>query len=201
MYVPRILKPENTIVVSSYVKKYSFATLVSLKDGIAASHIPLSWHYDTEQSYISWHIFKANQLSHNFDGEHEILAIFINSHAYISSSCYDHVNVPTWNYIAVHHSTAQKIGDQELYQSIEHMVKKYESNRPNRFKFIDFSNKELKAHHNGLIGFRMIINRVKATYKLSQNRKDRDYREIISPLKQFGTELEQGIANEMEMLR
>ena len=190
------------MVASSYVKKYSFATLVSQKEGLTASHIPLSWHDDSEQAYITGHLSKANPLASSFDGEHELLAIFMSSHAYISSSWYDHVNVPTWNYIAVHiYGNAQKIDEQELYQSIEHMVEKYESNRPNRFKLSDFSDKELKAHLNGLIGFRMSINRVEAAYKLSQNRKDRDYSEIISQLRQSGTDLEQAIANEMEILR
>lgn len=202
MYVPRIFKPENTIVVSSYVKKYSFATLVSQKEGLTASHIPLSWHEDSEQVYITGHLSKANPLASSFDGGQELLAIFMNSHAYISSSWYDHVNVPTWNYIAVHiYGNAQKIDEQELYQSIEYMVEKYESNRPNQFKLSDFSDKELKAHLNGLIGFRMSINRVEAAYKLSQNRKDKDYSEIISQLRQSGTDLEQAIANEMEILR
>jgi transcriptional regulator len=36
-----------------------------------------------------------------FYGNDEVLA-FSGPHSYISSSWYDHENVPTWNYIAVH---------------------------------------------------------------------------------------------------
>ena len=42
---------------------------------------------------------------------------------------------------------------------------------------------------------------VEAAYKLSQNRKDRDYKEIISQLRQGGSDLELAIAQEMEELR
>ena len=54
---------------------------------------------------------------------------------------------------------------------------------------------------NGLVGFRISIDRVEAAYKLSQNRKDHNYKEIISQLRLGGTDLELAIAQEMEELR
>ncbi len=124
------------------------------------------------------------------------------SHAYISSSWYDHVNVPTWNYIAVHiYGKAEKIEGEELINSISDLVDQYEEGRKGRFRLSQFSESERRAHLNGLVGFRMSIDRVEAAFKLSQNRKENDYQEIIRQLQESGIQLDQSIAEEMKKLK
>jgi transcriptional regulator len=49
----------------------------------------------------------------------EVLVIFNGPHTYISSSWYDHENVPTWNYIAVHvYGTVKLIEGESLRHSL-----------------------------------------------------------------------------------
>ena len=44
------------------------------------------------------------------------MIIFPGPHAYVSSSWYDHENVPTWNYIAVHvYGKIKIIEGEQLY--------------------------------------------------------------------------------------
>ena len=61
--------------------------------------------------------------------------------------------------------------------------------------------KELQAHLNGLIAFEISIDRIDAAYKLSQNRSDRDYQEIIERLRASGDPLDQAIAEDMKKMR
>lgn len=202
MYVPKIYKPKNPEIVYSYIEKNAFATLVTQGNGLLASHIPLLLEHGPDGAYLSGHVAKANGIVEQLQGDQEFLAIFMEQHAYISSSWYDHINVPTWNYIAVHiYGKATILTGDDLYESIDHMVNKYESGRKDRFSLKDFGEQELAAHLSGLVGFRMSIDRIEAAYKLSQNRKDHDYKEIISQLTQSGTDLELAIAQEMEQLR
>ena len=202
MYVPKIYKPKDPEVVYSYIQKNSFATLVTQGEGLLASHIPLLLEESEQSNYLTGHVSKANEIIDQLKDGQQVLAMFMEHHAYVSSSWYDHVNVPTWNYIAVHiYGTATLLSGDDLYHSIENMVNKYESGRKDRFHLKDFGQEELNAHLNGLVGFRISIDRVEAAYKLSQNRKDHNYKEIISQLRLGGTDLELAIAQEMEELR
>lgn len=202
MYVPKRYRPKDPQVVYSYIEKYAFATLVTQGQRLIASHIPLLLEQGDGDPYLSGHVSKANEILDQLKDGQEVLATFMEHHAYISSSWYDHVNVPTWNYIAVHvYGRATLLTGEDLYHSIENMVNKYESGRTDRFRLKDFGQQELDAHLNGLVGFKISIDRVEAAYKLSQNRKDRDYKEIISQLRQGGSDLELVIAQQMEELR
>ena len=202
MYVPKIYKPKDPEVVYSYIEKNAFATLVTQGEGLLASHIPLLLEKSEQSNYLTGHVSKANEIIDQLKDGQQVLAMFMEHHAYVSSSWYDHVNVPTWNYIAVHiYGTATLLSGDDLYHSIENMVNKYESGRKDRFHLKDFGQEELNAHLNGLVGFRISIDRVEAAYKLSQNRKDHNYKEIISQLRLGGTDLELAIAQEMEELR
>ncbi len=202
MYVPKIYKPSNPEVVYSYIEKNAFATLVTQGEGLIGSHIPLLLEKSEHGNYLTGHVSRANEIIDQLKDGQEVLAMFMAHHAYVSSSWYDHINVPTWNYIAVHiYGTATLLSGDDLYHSIENMVNKYESGRKDRFRLKDFGQEELNAHLNGLVGFRISIDRVEAAYKLSQNRKYHNYKEIISQLRLGGTDLELAIAQEMEELR
>ena len=118
-----------------------------------------------------------------FRQNEEVLAIFMNTHAYVSSSWYDHVNVPTWNYVAVHvYGSITIVEGEDLVNALRQMVDQYENDRPDRFQLEDMDDAILEAHVNGLIGYEIKINRVEAAHKLSQNRNDKDYKNITSNL-------------------
>lgn len=204
MYVPSMFTAKSLKDVETYIKKNSFATLISQGAGgrPIGTHIPLQYVEKGGEEFLYGHIAKANQQKLSFDKEQDLLAIFMETHAYISSSWYDHVNVPTWNYIAVHvYGKARVITGKELYRSIDSLVNEFESKRPNRFHLSDFGEEELSAHLNGLIGFEMTVDQVEASYKLSQNRKDEDYFEIIKQLEATGDSLSMHIADEMKKNR
>lgn len=204
MYVPSMFSAKSLKDVEAYMKKNSFATLISQGAGgrPIGTHIPLQYVEKRGKEFLYGHIAKANQQKLSFDEDQNLLAIFMETHAYISSSWYDHINVPTWNYIAVHvYGKARIITGKELYESIDNLVNEYESDRPNRFHLTDFDEEQLDAHLNGLVGFEMSVDQVEASYKLSQNRKDEDYFEIVKQLEATGDALSIHIADEMKKNR
>lgn len=203
MWVPKPFEPKNPELVLQHIQKNSFATLVG-HDGhkSIASHIPLMLSKIEQKNVLYGHVSIANELKNCFDGKHEILAIFMQTHSYISSSWYDHINVPTWNYIAVHvYGHAEKISGQELYKSIETLVDAFEEDRPERFHLADMSEKMMNDHFRGLVAFRMYVDRIEAAYKLSQNRDDKNQDAIIEKLMFEGDPLSVEIAREMKMNR
>lgn len=204
MFIPPMYKCQSAADAKSYIQHNGFATLVATIQGKnIASHVPLYYvKKSDDQEFLYGHVSAVNELRHGLDGSTKLLAIFMEHHAYISSSWYDHVNVPTWNYTAVHvYGTARVLKEEELLHSIDELVRIYETPSEKPFHSSHMSHKELHAHLNGLIGFEMKIENVEAAWKLSQNRDDKNYFEIIRRLRERDDQLSHAIADEMERLR
>ena len=204
MYVPSIHNANDPSDVYDYIRANGFATLVSEHEGKQmATHLPLMLNQDKHGDYnLLGHIAVANEQKVSFDEQKEVLAIFMEQHAYVSSSWYNHVNVPTWNYVAVHaYGPATIISGKELYSAMSQLVDQYEDGRPERFNMTDMSEEMMKAHLKGVVGFSIKIERIESSYKLSQNRKDEDYKNVIDQLEKTGDKGSQDIAQQMKKLR
>jgi transcriptional regulator len=126
------------------------------------------------------------------------LAFFSGPHSYISSSWYNHENVPNWNYIAVHVYGKNKIIEGEaVIASLKKLVDKYEGKSENPIRVEDLSQKTM-MQTRGIVAFEIEITEIQATKKLSQNRDDFNYKNIISELEKTGENQSVTIANEMK---
>ncbi|NNL91281.1 MAG: FMN-binding negative transcriptional regulator [Saprospiraceae bacterium] len=203
MYVARKNHAPSNNAVIEFVKKYSFATLIShVNDKMNAVHLPLEITQISESLILSGHVAKANPIANAIQKELNVLVIFSEPHAYISSSWYDHVNVPTWNYIAVHCQGEFKvISEKEVLDGLNKMVEHYESGRKDRYHISDMPDDMLQAHLNGLVGFEIKVEKSIANFKLSQNRNDLNYNNIIENLIHSDNQLEREIGQEMRSLR
>jgi len=204
MYIPKKFEAPSVQAVEQFIKENGFATLVGYDNGIPiATHTPLMIAEDVDgDKKIIGHISVANPQAICFDGEQEMMAVFMEHHTYISSSWYDHINVPTWNYIAVHvYGKVSKIEGEDLYHFLEKLTNKYEGDSPSAFKVKDMPEDMMANQMKGIVGFEMDVTKVEASYKLSQNRDDKNYKEIIRKLEERGDEFSMKIAAEMSKLR
>jgi len=203
MYVPKYFEAPSVDSVRSFIEKHSFCVLVGSQDGQPiATHIPLMLQIDGDEEYLEGHIARGNLQQVLFDSQQPLMAIFRDHHSYISSSWYKHVNVPTWNYIAVHITGKARIVEgEELLASIERLVQAYETNDETGFKLEQMPKEMLDRDLKGIVGFKMSIEKVEAAFKLSQNRDDEDYANIISKLIASGDPMSKLIADEMAKLR
>jgi transcriptional regulator len=188
MYIPKKHKAPDRASEIEYIRKNGFATLVSLQSGSPiATHLPLYLHQDEGSNSLWGHIAKGNPQTTAIKDGAEVLAIFMNTHSYVSSSWYDHINVPTWNYIAVHVYGKLKIMEGEaLITNMRSLVHKYEDGRQNRYHLEDMPPSELQANLNGIVGFELSMDRVESAFKLSQNRDDQDFKSVVANLKKDG---------------
>src|SRR5581483_6442728 len=143
----------------------------------------------------------ANKLWRAFDSTKEVLLIFGGPNTYISPTWYSHLNVPTWNYIAVHlYGTPRLIdGGPELTDILSRLIKRYETKSDYRLESLprDFVEKEMR----GTMGFQVKVTRVEANFKLSQNRNDEDYANVVRQLEARRDEQSVAVANEMRKNR
>ncbi len=156
---------------------------------------------DPENKYIETHISKANPQARLLKDGDEVLCDFLGAHAYISSSWYDHINVSTWNYEAVQiHGKVQLMTHDELYKHLEKLTAKYESFQKCPVMVKDMGKEFVEKEMKGAFGLKVIPTEIFIKQKLSQNRKEHDYENIISELKQTG-ENGRKIAEKMKLIK
>lgn len=186
MYIPKHFKVTDFDEVREFIQKNSFGTIVTTDQGKPmATHLPLALRKLGDDTYLTGHMAKANSQVSTFEAAHDpVLVMFQGPHAYISSSWYNHENVPTWNYQSVHvYGTARIMSEQELEEDLRLVLQKYERYRKNAVLWENLS-PQTKQQIKGIVGFKIKIQEVQATYKLSQNRNEEDYDNIIEKLKE-----------------
>ena len=199
MYIPDIYKNENREEVKDFLNKNSFGILINQTNGkLCATHIPLELDNNKNGKQVLYgHISIENPQWNGFLDNDEILAVFSGPHSYISSSWYDHENVPTWNYIAVHiYGKIKIIEGEAVVESLKKLVDKYEKSSENPVRVEDFSKKTM-MQTRGIVAFEIEITEIQSVKKLSQNRDVKNYDSIISKLEKTGETNSIAIAKEM----
>jgi len=187
MYIPKYFKNEDAAEISQFIKENGFGLLVSQNVAkLTATHLPLMLDKaESGADILTGHISKANPQWKNFKQNEEVLAVFSGPHAYISSSWYDHENVPTWNYIAVHiYGKIRIIEAAALRKQLSKLVDKYETGMENPMRLENMSEDMVESQMRGIVGFEIEINDIQAVKKLSQNRNAENYQRIVNKLEQ-----------------
>ena len=202
MYIPALYKNENQEDIQEFIHQNGFGILVNQTDGKPwATHIPLLLEEKEGKQILVGHVSNENPQAESFKTNDEVLAIFSGAHTYISSSWYDHENVPTWNYLAVHVYGKLKIHSvEESIQALKRLVDKYEAKSENPLRIEDLSKKTM-LQARGIVSFEIEITAIEAKKKLSQNRDDKNYKTIISELEKTNDNQAIAVANEMKKNR
>jgi transcriptional regulator len=199
MYTPKLYREEDRGKILEFLRRNEFATVVAY-DGEkpTASHLLVEVVEDGGRILINGHMSKANPLWKAFDVNVEVLVIFHGPHTYISPTWYNHVNVPTWNYQAVHLYGKPRIveGHAEVYDLLKNLIARHESAADYSLETLpqDFVEKEMR----GVVAFQVEVTRVEANFKLSQNRNDEDHRNIVAKLDEREDEMSHAVAEAMK---
>jgi len=189
MYIPGLFKLTDSETIRQFINDNGFGILINSVNGkIWATHIPMLLEKDKDQKDIlTGHLSKANIQWKEFEKSQEVLVVFPANHSYISSSWYDHENVSTWNYLAVHvYGTIHIIEGAELKEELAKIVNKYEFDMPNPVSVDRMTESFVQSEMKGIVGFKISISEIQAAQKLSQNRDDKNYLRIIEGLENKG---------------
>jgi transcriptional regulator len=202
MYTPKLYREDDRTRILEFLQQNNFATVLA-HDGErpVASHLLVEVTETSEGWFINSHMSRANPLWKMFERNSEILVIFQGPHTYITPTWYNHINVPTWNYQAVHlYGRPRLVTDrEETYQLLKRLTDRYEKSDRYRMETLppDFVEKEMK----GVMAFQVEVTQIQANYKLSQNRDDEDYWNIVANLDKREDELSHGVAEAMRRQR
>lgn len=203
MFIPDIYQNKDRESIRKFLKENAFGLLINQTNGkLWATHIPLELETNKEgEEVLMGHIAKENPQWTAFESNDQILAVFMGPHSYISSSWYDHENVPTWNYSAVHvYGRIKIIEGDAVIDSLTRLVDKYEQNSKCPVRVGDLSKKTM-MQTRGIVAFEIKIEEIQAKNKMSQNRDDKNYTNIISELEKTENPQSMAVAKEMANFR
>jgi transcriptional regulator len=203
MYVPKHFQENSWPEIRKVIDENSFATVVSCNAGVpVATHAPLRLIEPASGTFVlQGHMARANPHWRVLEGEQKALVIFAGPHSYVSPRWYKHVNVPTWNYIAVHvYGKPRLVNDsEEMHALMKGLVNRYEGHveAERRYTMEGLPPAYLESQLRGIVGFEISVDEVQASFKLSQNRNQQDHDNVIAELRKSDDQGSQQIAQAM----
>lgn len=193
MFVETEFREDRPEEIYRIIKEYPLASLVAqTQTGLIAEHIPLIL---VDEHTLRGHVSLQNTLFNHSILNNQILCIFKAEDAYISPNYYpskfeDHKKVPTWNYQVVHiNGDIQFFHDQKTKLAVlGQLTQQHEriTNGKNAWKMADAPKDYLLEMLDHLVVFEIKIERIIAKSKLSQNREEKDFRNVIKKLHEAG---------------
>lgn len=201
MFIPKIYKSEDQDLLRKIISENGFALLISDKDKLAATHSMFLLNENGGDFYLETHISKANFQAKVLKDGDEVLCDFLGAHSYISSSWYDHKNVSTWNYEAVQiRGKVKLMNDDELYEHLRKLTFKYEKPQKCPMLVENMGDEYVRKEMKGAFGIHIFPAEIFIVNKLSQNRNESDFRNIIKELEESSDGNSQRIAEKMRNL-
>ncbi|MBK9483669.1 MAG: FMN-binding negative transcriptional regulator [Chitinophagaceae bacterium] len=186
MHIPKLFEITDNSIIEKFINENGLATLITKGSPFpVGTHIPIDLEINENGNKVLWgHISKANPQWKDFENDENVLVIFLSPvHSYISSSWYNHPNAPTWNYLSVHITGKLKIIEGEkLWETVRRLTNRYEQKSEHPVS-LDTLPESVQKQMNGIVGFEIRIDKVEAAFKLSQNRNDEDFENIVKQLR------------------
>lgn len=183
MYIPKTNLMTDQSEMVSFMKQFSFATIVTVKDNLPiATHLPFIVSTKGNNVILTSHFARANEQWKDIENGN-ILVIFSEPHAYISTSNYDkELNVPTWNYISIHAYGQGKLITEttKVLDVLEVTIDNYETSYKQQWN--NFPEAYKLKMIKGIVAFEIMITDLQAKKKLSQNRSETEKNKIIDTL-------------------
>jgi transcriptional regulator len=184
------------------MRRHPLATMLSgaNEDEPHVSHVPLVPRLDGEQLVLCGHVARPNpQWKQWHDGD-AVLAIFHGPDAYVSPFCYaTREAVPTWNYAVVHargHVTLRHDSDAKE-AVLKALIGVHDAPYRERWDELDIAWRERMK--GGIVAFDILVTRLDAKFKVSQNRDAVDRAGVLNAMQQ-GDARAQELAGWMQRL-
>lgn len=200
MYLPEHFRQTDRNTIFDFIEAHGFATVVSRHgDEPFASHLPLLVDRAAgPNGTITGHLARANPQWVDAAGQ-TVLVIFNGPHAYISPRWYAEPNVvPTWNYATVHaYGRWETLDDAAtVKQIVADTTKFYESALPQPWP-LEVDTPLVDGLAKMIVGFRIVIDRLEAKFKLNQNHSPARRERVIAELSKSDADDARAIASMM----
>lgn len=202
MYHFSYFKEEDRRILLDFIAQHPFAFLTGsdLAGKQVATQIPILLEERDGELFLQGHIMRNTDHHKAFIANPNALVVFTGPSAYVSASWYSNPQIgSTWNYMSVHiDGPIQFMSDAQLVAFMRKLTLTFEQGNTDSQTIYDnlpdsFLNKMMPA----IVGLEIKVARLDNVFKLSQNRDEQSYLNIISKLTAQGGNSEL-IAEEMK---
>jgi transcriptional regulator len=188
MYDLSNYKEEDPELVRQFIRDHPFAFLTGIDadQKPVATQVPVFIDEKDGKVLLTGHIMKNTDHHRAFEQNPYVLAVFTGPHVYVSATWYDDPRqASTWNYMSVHAKGTIRFGnEQELVAILRRLTLHYENNNTASTTVFDnlspdYTGRLMKA----IVPFEIEVTSMEHVFKLSQNRNEKSYDNIIQQLK------------------
>ncbi len=193
MYIPAHFAPDEA-TAGELLREHGAADLVTVTaEGLVATMLPFVYVPEAGQhGALHGHVARNNP-QWKLPAIGDALAIVRGPDAYISPSWYaskaEHGRVvPTWNYVTAHVYGRLIVHDDPDWTEnlVRRLTAKHESRRARPWAVDDAPRAFIEGQLRAIVGVELLISRVEAKAKLSQNRPAADVDGVIAGLRERG---------------
>ena len=197
MYDIPYFKARNYDDVFAFMQAHPFITLCGCdaNNNPVATHVPVLIDKRDEKIFLQAHVMRKQKHTAAFEQNKNVLAIFSGTHTYVSASWYEQNDVAsTWNYQAVHAAGILHWKDENfLHALLTKLTEKFENNTHSPSLVSKMNEAYVSNMMKAIIAFEIEVISIDHAFKLSQNRNEKSYENIIEHL-QKGNEDARSIA-------
>ncbi len=188
MYNVPYFKAKDNEEVMAFMHQHPFIILcgIDINNQPVATHIPVLVEERDDKVFLLAHVMRKQEHTKAFENNSSVLAIFSGAHTYVSASWYSNPqSAATWNYQAVHaKGTLHFLDDAGLHQLLTKLTEKFENNphSPSLVQHMDEA--YVKSMMKAIVAFEIEITSIEHIFKLSQNKDEQTYDNVIHQLEQ-----------------
>jgi len=190
MYDLPYFKERDPRVVLDFIREHPFAMLIGAgDDGPMATHVPILMdEREGGRIFLRGHIMRKTGHHQALEKNDEALCVFSGAHTYVSASWYsDPQTASTWNYMSVHaRGKLCFVGEPELRTLLEELTMRFENNDNSPASFRHLPKSYVDSLVKAIIAFEIEVREIENVFKLSQNRDEQSYDNIIQKLEAQG---------------
>ncbi|HET9435041.1 MAG TPA: FMN-binding negative transcriptional regulator [Chitinophagaceae bacterium] len=193
MYNLPYFKEHDKEVVMQFMRDHPFVFLsgVSEENKPIATQVPVFIDEKNGKLFLTGHIMKNTDHHKAFVKNPNVLAVFTGPHVYVSGTWYsDPYQASTWNYMSVHAKGTLQFGNyDDLVAILKRLTLHYENNNTaSTTVFDNLSSGYIASLIKAIVAFEVEIISVENVFKLSQNRDEKSFKNIISKLEEQGSD-------------
>jgi transcriptional regulator len=191
MYHFSYFKEKDQQVIKDFIKNHPFAFLTgSFSSGKqVATQVPVLLEERNGELFLQGHIMRNTDHHKAFIENPNGLIVFTGPHTYVSASWYSNQQMgSTWNYMSVHINGEVKfMSSDALIQFMRKLTLKFEGGNTASLTIYDnLPEAYLDKMMRGIVGFEIKADKIENVFKLSQNRDEASYDNIMAKLEAQG---------------
>lgn len=188
-------KEQDQNEIFQFMKDHPFVIITGsdTANNPVATQIPVFIDEREGKYFLTGHLMRNTDHHKAFERNKNVLAVFTSPHTYVSATWYANPSVgSTWNYMSVHAKGIIRIGDKdELITILKRLTLHYENDNAESATVFDNLPAEYKERMmKAIVPFEIEVTDLQHVFKLSQDRDEKSYDNIVRELKEKGGDAE-----------